>query len=724
MGNTNQTNINAIQQEVLHKVLRLSVVVGSALFLWTAFNRLSTQDYGHVIFYTLCYATFLFVVFSPNDSRAIRSYILIAVISILTLQEYVLFGMSGDGEFFLLSTVALVTVFISKKAGYICVAASFIILIAIAALRISGSVDILPLEYRDGETLARWTPTFIQAILFGGGWAYLIGTLIEKLSQGLLDREASLQKERESEEKFRLVDEQSMLSVVIIQEGKAVHFNKAAMELYEYTQEEVESWGDVTHGGAEERLHPDDREFVLDQMRKKQAGETVGIVPNYAYRIITTTGKTKWIEQFSKTIQYKDKSALIVSMIDITEKKKAEEEKAAIEEQFRQAQKVEAVGRLAGGVAHDINNLLTPILGYGDLLLNDNELSHDNREYVEQIVYASNGARDLIHQLLTFSRKRDIEKKTFNVNDLINDFLSLIENSLKAEITFEFAPGSDLSPISGGLSQIEQVIMNLLMNAQDAMPNGGKIVLETDETEIPEDTQGAQSSIPPGSYVTIRISDSGFGIDESVREKIFDPFFSTKGEKGTGLGLATVFGIVEQHQGTILVDSEIGKGTTFTVYIPAAVGEAIQIDASVETLNKEPSPSLNGMETILVVEDEEQIRKLAYALLNQLGYKVLVAADGPEALQMLDTYEGTVHLMLTDVVMPQMNGKELAAKVNQIAPEIKIVFMSGYTDDIIPDEGDLQLGAGFIQKPFSLKKLGDLIQKVLQDEILSNGQNN
>jgi PAS domain S-box-containing protein len=719
MDNIEEENINTIQKDVLQKVLRLSVVFGTALFLWVTANRLPQGDYGHVGLYIVCYATFLYVAFNPKNSHRVRSNILIGVMVVITLQEYVLYGMAGDAEFFLMSTVALVTVFVSKRAGYFSVGVAFLILIAVAALRVTGSLNALPIQYLENETFADWVPTLIESVLFCGGLAYLVGTLLEKLVQGMSEREDSLQAARESEEKFRMVDEQSMLSVVIIQEGRAVHFNQAARDLFEFSQEEIDSWGDVSRGGPEERWHPDDREFVLDQMRKKQAGETEGVVPNYSYRIITTTGKIRWIEQFSKTIQYNDKPAVIVSMIDITEKKIAEEEKAVIENQFNQAQKVEAVGRLAGGVAHDINNLLTPILGYGDLLLLDTDLNKDSREYVEQIVYASNGARDLIHQLLAFSRKREIKKKIFQINQFIEDFTSLIQLSLKEEIEFEFRPGSDLPPVFGGMSQIEQITMNLLMNAQDAMPNGGKIVLETDSVEFSNGTTAPQPGLSPGSYVVIRITDTGAGIPEDIQQEIFDPFFSTKGEKGTGLGLATVLGIVQQHDGAISVDSQIGKGSTFTIYLPAATGKVVPGETKVD--GRTPSQSDIHRKTVLVAEDEEQVRNLAHAMLTQLGFKVLLASDGPEALDLLDAYEDDVELLLTDVVMPKMNGKDLAAKAMLKKPNLKLVFMSGYTDDIVPDEEGFNEGVGFIQKPFSLKSLSELIHKVLTEEAPTTG---
>jgi signal transduction histidine kinase/ActR/RegA family two-component response regulator len=392
----------------------------------------------------------------------------------------------------------------------------------------------------------------------------------------------------------------------------------------------------------------------------------------------------------------------------ISERKRAEKEKARIEAQYRQAQKVEAIGRLAGGVAHDLNNILTPIIGYSELLLDDFSPDDRRRENINQILRAGYGARDLVRQLLAFSRKQTLKYEPLNLNKTIKDFEKLLRRTIREDIALEIIPSPDIGTVKGDIGQIEQVIMNLSVNAQDAMPDGGRLTLETALVELDGAYVADQANALSGSYVMLAVSDTGSGMDEDTREHIFEPFFSTKGEQGTGLGLSTVYGIVKQHEGHIWVYSEPGRGTTFKVYLPVADGTMVETKSDGTAVT-----GMEGSETILLVEDNEQVRDLTSAILRRQGYHLLVAGNGAEAVNLLASHSGPVDLLLTDVVMPDMNGRELFAAVAGKIPGIRVLYMSGYTNDVIAHRGILDKGVRFIQKPFTIQGLATKIREVL-----------
>jgi PAS domain S-box-containing protein len=403
--------------------------------------------------------------------------------------------------------------------------------------------------------------------------------------------------------------------------------------------------------------------------------------------------------------------ALMSTSIDITERKHAETEKTRLEEQYHQAQKVESIGRLAGGVAHDLNNLLSPIIGYGEVLLDDFDSQDRRRESVDEILRAGIRARDLVRQLLAFSRKQNLEYKPVNLNQALSNFVTLLRRTIREDIEIEIIPSRDKGIIMADIGQIEQVIMNLAVNAQDAMPDGGKLTIETEPVILDEEYAAIHQEAKPGSYLMLAVSDTGVGIDEEILEQVFEPFFSTKGEQGTGLGLATVYGIVKQHDGSIWVYSELGKGTTFKIYLPVSKDKVVD-----KIHGKKTITDLEGTEAILLVEDNEQVRNLAHTILKRKGYNVLVAENGPEALDILESNDEHVHLLLTDVIMPEMNGKELFDKISEKYTDLKVLYMSGYTDNVIAHHGVLEDGINFIQKPFSVQALASKVREALEKE--------
>jgi PAS domain S-box-containing protein len=386
-------------------------------------------------------------------------------------------------------------------------------------------------------------------------------------------------------------------------------------------------------------------------------------------------------------------------------------ERRALEQQLRQSQKMEAVGRLAGGIAHDFNNLLMVISGYSEFLLERLGAEPYLRGPAQEIASAAERASSLTRQLLAFSRKQMLAPRLVSLNDVVTENLKMLTRMIGEDIDLVMVPGKGLWSVRADAGQIEQVIMNLAVNARDAMPSGGKLTIETSNITLDADYARYHAPLQPGDYVMVAISDTGAGMDLETQSHIFEPFFTTKGPKGTGLGLSTVYGIIKQSGGYIWVYSEIGKGTTFKVYLPrvASTGEtATQVAAPVEYHKVEP-----GTETILLVEDEANLRYLARQYLEKQGYKVIEAADGAVAMQIAVAHEGTIHLLLTDVIMPGMNGRELAQRISEIRPNIKVLYMSGYTENVIGHNGTLDAGIRLLQKPFNLRDLKNMVREVL-----------
>jgi len=380
-----------------------------------------------------------------------------------------------------------------------------------------------------------------------------------------------------------------------------------------------------------------------------------------------------------------------------------------LEERLDVAQKMEAVGQLAGGVAHDLNNLLSPILGYAELLLEDLVDGDENRPSVQSIHDAGLKARDLVQQLLAFARKQPLDITTIDLNQVIDRFEDLLRRSIREDIVIDVHLSQTPVLMKADAGQIEQVIMNLAVNAQDAMPRGGHLTLETAAVDLDERYASEHPGVTPGPHIMLSLSDTGQGIPDDHRKRIFDPFFTTKERgKGTGLGLATVYGIVKQHQGNIWLYSELERGTTFKIFFPTVQGQIAPL-ADGTAATRTP----RGKETIMVVEDNAMLRDMAIHILNRQGYAVIQAGSGEECLQRLDEHDGPVHLLLTDVVMPGMNGRELYTRLAARQPDLKVLYMSGYTDNVILHHGVLEEGIDFIQKPFSVQGLTEKIRLIL-----------
>jgi PAS domain S-box-containing protein len=390
-------------------------------------------------------------------------------------------------------------------------------------------------------------------------------------------------------------------------------------------------------------------------------------------------------------------------------------EHRALEQQLRQAQKMEAVGRLAGGIAHDFNNLLMVISGYCEFLLERIGPDPAVRGPAQEIAKAAKRASSLTVQLLAFSRKQMLAPKLLDLNGVVTENLKLLTRLIGEDIDLVMIPGGELGLVKADPGQIEQVIMNLAVNARDAMPNGGNLVIETANVRLDESYTRTHAGVEPGEYVMIAVSDTGVGMDSETQTHIFEPFFTTKGTKGTGLGLSTVYGIIKQSGGYIWVYSELNKGTTFKVYLPrvSAAGEAIAPQLPVPV-----AETAHGQETILLVEDESTVRELTQQYLQAQGYTVFEAADPNIALQISNAHSGPIHLLLTDVIMPVMNGRELAQRITASRSETRVLYMSGYTENAIGHNGTLEPGINLLQKPFTLPSLRAKVRQALDTPIV------
>jgi PAS domain S-box-containing protein len=398
----------------------------------------------------------------------------------------------------------------------------------------------------------------------------------------------------------------------------------------------------------------------------------------------------------------------LAMVTDVTARIEADQARQRLEDQLRQAQKMEAIGRLAGGVAHDFNNVLSVILSYAELSLGDLKPSDPIRDNLEEIHKAAKRAAGLTRQLLMFGRQQVLEPRVLDLNDVLADVDKMLRRVLGADIDLVCVPATGLGYVRADVGSLEQVLMNLVVNARDAMPTGGKLTLETANVTLDEDDARAHPGATPGPHVMLAVTDTGIGMDRATLARVFEPFFTTKPKgKGTGLGLSTVFGIVQQSEGTVWVYSERGKGTTFKVYLPRVDGEVEPRRPAV------PPATIRGAETVLLVDDDDDVRVAARSILQRNGYRVIDVRNAGEALLVAERHPQPIHLLLTDVVMPQMSGPQLALRLASSRPEMKVLCMSGYTDDSIVRHGVLAGEIAFLQKPVTPATLGRRVREVL-----------
>ncbi len=500
---------------------------------------------------------------------------------------------------------------------------------------------------------------------------------------------------RESEERYRLLFERNLAGVYrSTPDGRLLECNRAFAQMMGYGSpaEAMAQSGPAFHA------NPEAREAFLDRLRRE------GSLVNFERQGRRKDGSLIWIvENVSLLASDPDgEEILLGTVFDMTERRR-------LEEQLLQSQKMEAIGRLAGGIAHDFNNLLTAVAGYSELLLRELPEGDPRRESAEEIRQAGSRAAGLTQQLLAFSRRQVLEPRVLDLNAVISGMERMLRRVIGEDVELMTALDPELWRAKADPGQIEQAILNLVVNARDAMPRGGRLTLETANVELDDKFAGHYTSIQPGPHVMLAVSDTGVGMDEELQSRLFEPFFTTKEQgKGTGLGLSTTYGIVKQSGGSIWVYSEPGHGTTFKIYLPRCE-EPLEERAAAAPV-REAAP---GTETILLVEDEPEVRRLVEKLLRLKGYRVLSAGGPSDALAISKRHEAPIELMLTDVIMPEMNGRELARVLGASRPRMRVLYMSGYTDAAMSQQGILPPGTAFLSKPFTPEALARKVREVL-----------
>ncbi|HEY3123262.1 MAG TPA: PAS domain S-box protein [Thermoanaerobaculia bacterium] len=507
---------------------------------------------------------------------------------------------------------------------------------------------------------------------------------------------------RQSEQKYRDIFDFATVGIYQSRrDGSLITANAPLAEILDYDSPEDL----LRHNLDEIYVDPAERRELITRFEPSEKAHRQEV------RWKRKDGAPIWLELDARAVRNADGTTRYFEgfVHDISERKKSEEEKRRLQEQLVQAQKMEAVGQLAGGIAHDFNNLLTAITGYSELLLGELPPEDLRRSHADEIRKAGERAASLTQQLLAFSRRQVLEPKVFDVNIVVSDIERMLRRLIGEHIELKTPKAPDLWKVKADPGQIEQAILNLVLNARDAMPSGGTLAIETSNAQLDESFTRNHVPTQPGPYVCVAVSDTGVGISDDVKARLFEPFFTTKERgKGTGLGLSTTYGIVKQSGGYLWCDSEVGRGTTFRVLLPRVEEPVSQAE------ERKPLPPIHpGDETLLLVEDEPEVRSLVQRILKTQGYTVVTAANPDEALAVAREFKGPIQLMVTDVVMPGMSGLQLAERLAPTRPDMRVLFMSGYTNDAIGHQGVLDPGTAFLQKPFTPNALARKVREVL-----------
>jgi PAS domain S-box-containing protein len=543
----------------------------------------------------------------------------------------------------------------------------------------------------DTEGATRWMRVRTFPVRDSGGEVYRIVGIAEDVTE-LKQVEEAL---RNSAQRFKsLIEHSTDLIILVNAEGRFSYLSPSFQPTLGYRT------GDWIDRSGFDLVWPEDHEAAVVLHRRILSAP--GVALPWQMRVRHADGTSRWLEGTSANhLGDPAIDAVVVNCRDVTERKR-------MEAQFIQAQKMESIGRLAGGVAHDFNNLLTAIKGNISLALLDMQPIDPLYEYLTSVDQAADSAASLTRQLLTFSRKQIISPRVINLNHVLSHVQRLLVRLIGEDIHLELIPADDLAQVRLDRNQAEQVLINLAVNARDAMPQGGRLTIETANIDLDEEYAKQHPYVQPGSYVMLAVSDSGVGMPEDVRAHLFEPFFTTKASgSGTGLGLSMVYGAVKQNGGHIEVYSEIGHGATFKIFLPAVDQPP---DVASESLSR---PRPQGAETIVLVEDEEHVRSIAALMLRRQGYTVHAFADGPAALAAVQSMSGTLDLVITDVIMPRMNGKVLSDRLLALRPSIRVLFTSGYTANVIVHHGVLNGDVEFLPKPYTLERLTQRVREVL-----------
>ncbi len=696
------------QERILHITCVLGVFGGPFALIPSVWWLILQGGLTHVVIFDVASYLFIVVVFLwkglPLRVKAGSIFFVCYFLGTLLLINL---GPMGAGYIWLLGASVLISnVYYSLQAACYSLVCNASILICIAG---AIAADQIEWAHQLEKPLQLWLVLGSNFLLINSLVSILSAVVLKSLRETFRKEKQMRINLEESENRLHAVFD-SVESVSIQgynKERQVICWNKASEKLYGYCAEEAMG----------QRLE----DLIFPETTRKEW--VAAIQAWYEDDIAIPAAELELRNKFAETVHVfsshvmstdsRGEKIMFCIDIDLSPLKQIEKEKTQYEDQYRQAQKMESIGRLAGGIAHDLNNLLVPVIGYCEILKNDSCKvdSNSRAEFLGSIYEAGLKARNLVRQLLVFSRKQPVEMQKIDLAVVVTGFEKFLRRIIQENIELRLVAADKAIPVYADSNQIEQVLMNLSVNASDAMPTGGRLIVEARRESIALPKKMIQGDLAAGEYAVLSIKDNGVGMDEETRLNIFEPFFSTKGPEGTGLGLATVYGIIKLHGGNIEVMSALEEGTVFKVYLPLLDNEGQDVRDVVVADNESSGP-----QTILLVEDNVHVRELTDKILQNKGYSVLSASNGKEALALIQREGALADLLLTDVIMPEMNGSELYQNALEICPELKVIYMSGYTDNIISQHGILDQGLNFINKPFTEKELTTQINRVLSEQ--------
>ncbi len=710
--------LSAVRQRFLRYLLYISIFASFPAMLFATKEALAMGDRFSPAFYLGLFISVLCItVFQNRIGFAWKTIVFISAFFALAIHNLLWFGFSGAGIHILLIVCVLMTVLLGQLAGILTLMAGLAAIVGVGVAMSTGvtSVD-LDLNYLSGQMISWMTAAGVFVLLAGAG-VLIPGKLQDELGQSLenrktqsdqlsrtnreLENEVARRKQAENELRLQaLVLDQIQDRVTLTDmEGSLSYINEAEKQTLSY------AWTPLCQASVTLFGKEGDLDVTMPQILEKtrEQGHWHGRIANR-----TPGGREIFLDCRTQVVYgpQGDPLAMCIIATDITEE-------VRLENQLNQAQKMESVGRLAGGVAHDFNNKLAIINGYAEMALDMVEPSDPLHEMIQEIHTAGQQSAGIVRQLLAFARKQTISPVPLDLNDTISSMLKMLQRLIGENIDLTWHPGSSLWPVKIDPSQVDQIMANLAVNASDAITDLGKLTIETKNIIIEEDYCKTNPEAFPGRYVMLAVSDDGCGIEKHVMVQLFDPYFTTKEiGKGTGLGLPTVYGIVKQNKGFVNVYSEPGEGTTFKLYFPSFETEKSSVCTAKEYNGQMPT----GTETILLVEDEPAILKMGREMTERLGYTVLTAENPNDAVRIAGEYDGKIDLLITDVIMPEMNGRDLSAQFARSRPDLQTLYMSGYTANVIAHHGVLEEGVHFIQKPFSIQDLAVKVREAIERE--------
>ncbi len=716
--------IEEVRRSALNRSFVMLILAGSVGFLAGIVSKWMTGRYWAVLLYVVLFLVGIAMILARRLDYRLRAGAMVCSFVALGVAELAMFGVVSMADTYFVIGLIYATVFWPRRVGIGVTVVCLGLLVVFATLYLSGVIPITSSQQRVSQFTATWVSHFgilafcclIVYFVFNDYTDALEQRLTGEyeINEGLRAEAGERAKAeialRESEERYRSLFDASDSAILLLRKNAIVDCNPQALAIFGGTRETILASAPAAFGPPLQADGSNTTQRAIQLIK----GALGGSPQYFTWRFHRLEGGEFDAECVLASLHIFGKAHLLAIIRDITERVQAEKEQTRLREQLAQANKLESVGRLAGGIAHDFNNLLAVIMGHSETALQ--ELSPDAAQFetFRQIHDAANRSAALTRQLLAFARKQSATPRVLNLNESVELTCRMLKRLIGESIDLQWKPGENVWPICIDPAQLDQILTNLVVNARDAVfavpPGSGSIAVSTFNATV-DNADLHLSDHAPGDYVVLCVTDSGAGMSKEVLEHIFEPFYSTKGVgQGTGLGLATVYGIVKQNGGFVVVYSEPSHGTAFKIYLPRTTEAAlVETDASITA----PARRMRGVETILLVEDELAILQLTHRMLERNGYTVLAAHSPVAALELAQGHEQTIDLLLTDVIMPEMHGRMLRDKVLLRYPDIKALFMSGYTADVIAQHGVLDPGVYFIEKPFSFKALFAKIREVL-----------